>query len=51
VYGYPKNQRDNVTDEELKAFRDYAKLVLDYTDAELEEAVTDDKLREIECNE
>jgi hypothetical protein len=50
VYGYPKNVRDNITDEELKAFRDYATLVLDYTDTELEEAVANEKLREVECD-
>ena len=48
VYGYPKNERDNITDEELEAFRDLAKLMLGYTDEELDEAVANEKLREVE---
>lgn len=51
VYGYPKNQRDNITDDELKMFRSYAKLLLGYTDIEIAEAVINCKLRELVYDE
>jgi hypothetical protein len=51
VYGFPKSERENITAEELKAFRDLAKLMLGYSDEELNKAVANDKLRELDCND
>jgi hypothetical protein len=51
VYGYPKSERENITDHELRAFRDLANLMLGYSNDELDDAVANEKLREVECNE
>ena len=45
------NEQDNITAEELKAFRDLAKIMLRYTDDDLNKAAAKEKLREIQCND
>jgi hypothetical protein len=51
VYGFPKNERDNISEEELKAFRDLAKIMLHYSNAQIDDALTNQKLREVKVDE
>jgi hypothetical protein len=37
VYGFPKSDRDNINEEELKSFKDDAKEDFELTDAEINE--------------
>ena len=50
VHGFAKNERDNINDDELTAFKKLATKMLDYKDAELTEAVNKNTLTEITCN-
>lgn len=50
VYGFEKNARANVEDDELEALRDIAASLLVRTTRQLDEAVVDGSLQEI-CNE
>jgi hypothetical protein len=47
VYGYEKNQRTNIKDDELKALKELAKTYLAYSEEELDEMVEDKTLFEI----
>jgi len=47
LYGFAKNQRDNVTDEELKALKLMAKELLGYSAAKLTQALKAKELVEI----
>jgi len=47
LYGFEKNQRDNLTVNEEKAYKLIAKTILGYTDDELEERLNDKSLIEI----
>jgi hypothetical protein len=51
VFGFEKNERDNVSDEELQALKDYAADLLRLTAAQLDAASADGALLEItdEC--
>lgn len=51
VYGYPKNERENITEEELKGFKKLAKVLLTYNAEQLQTAVQAEVLREVICNE
>ena len=47
VYGFAKNERDNIGEDELRAFRKLAALLLNYGDAEIAAAVASGELRGI----
>jgi hypothetical protein len=50
VYGFAKNDRENITHDELKAFRMIASELLRYDDSQLHAAVQNGSLREMDCN-
>ncbi len=50
VYGFEKNDRANIADDELEALKDIAAQLLARTGRQLDEAVEDGSLQEI-CNE
>ncbi|MGZ4956227.1 MAG: type II toxin-antitoxin system RelE/ParE family toxin [Methylobacter sp.] len=50
VHGFAKNELANINDDELVALKKLAVEMLNYTDAELTEAVNKNKLTEITCN-
>ena len=47
IYGYPKNERANVTDRELEALRLLAKELLDYSEQQLATAIKAGELFEV----
>ncbi len=49
LYGFKKNERANVSDAELEALQEIAKILLARSDSELDLAVTAGELEEI-CN-
>jgi hypothetical protein len=51
VYGSPKSARDNISTDELQAFRLLAREMLNYNMEQLAEAVRAEVLREVRCNE
>lgn len=51
VYGYAKSERENITADELTAFRELAKEVLSYDQAQLRTAVERETFSEVECDE
>ena len=50
IHGFAKNERDNINDDELTAFKKLAEKMLNYKDTELTEAVNKNTLTEITCN-
>lgn len=51
IYGFSKNQRDNVTPLELRALKRYARELLGYSDQELARALAAGEMIEVRCNE
>ncbi len=51
VYGFAKNERDNIRDDELKAFKRAAEISLAFDDVELEKLLAAGELTEVQCNE
>jgi hypothetical protein len=49
VFGFEKNERANIADDELEALQDIAVDLLARTDSQLDKAVVDGSLQEI-CN-
>ena len=47
VYGFAKNQQDNISDRELKALKRLAKELLQYTDSQLRNALIAGELIEV----
>lgn len=47
IYGFEKNDRANITDDELEALKDIAEQLLARTGKQLDEAVQDGSLQEI----
>ena len=47
VFGFEKNDRDNISDDELEALKDIAAQLLDRTDKQINEAIVDETLTEI----
>ena len=47
VFGFEKNERDNISDAELQALQDYAADLLERTPAQLDAAAADGTLLEI----
>ena len=50
VYGFAKNERDNIDDDELAVFKEWAKELLGLTDATRSRMVRDRSLEEVDCN-
>jgi hypothetical protein len=48
VYGFEKKDAANIDRRELEAFRELAKVILNYTDTEIEQRVTDGALFHVE---
>ncbi len=48
VYGFAKNERDNIRADELKAFRKLADHLLNMNDADILEAIKNGTIKEIE---
>ncbi|RYG67750.1 type II toxin-antitoxin system RelE/ParE family toxin [bacterium] len=51
VFGFAKNELDNISARELKDFRELATIVLNLTAVQLELAVKEEKLFEVKCDE
>lgn len=51
IYGFLKSDRENIREDELKGFRDLSKVMLGYSDTELETLVDAGVLIEIRENE
>ncbi|HEX7858502.1 type II toxin-antitoxin system RelE/ParE family toxin [Xanthomonas perforans] len=51
LYGFAKNERENIDDDELQTLRDIAADLLTQGDHVLDEAVRDGKLQEVENGE
>ena len=51
VYGFAKNERDNIRDDELAAFKMLAAEMLTYDDAALAGALTVGALIEVTCDD
>ena len=51
VFGFAKNELDNISAADLKDFRAAAALVLNYTDEQIALTVETEKLWEVNCNE
>ena len=51
VYGYPKSERENITEDELKGFKLLAKVMLNYSEEQIRTALEADVLREVVCDE
>lgn len=50
AYGFAKNQRENIADRDLKAFKSLAKQVLFYSDGQLQAALDDGVFIEVICD-
>ena len=50
VYGFAKNQRENIDDRDLKAFKTLAKKVFFYTDGQLQTALNEGVFIEVICD-
>lgn len=51
VYGFAKNQRDNITKEELKEFRALADEMLAFGNEQLHTALNAEKITEVKCDD
>ena len=51
VHGFAKNERDNIRDDELAAFKMLATIMLDYDDRALAAAIRTGVLREIDSDD
>ena len=50
-YGFPKNERENITDDDLRGYREFVARMLVYDAGLLEEAVKSEIWREVKCDE
>ena len=51
VHGFAKNQRDNIRDDELAAFKMLAAEMMAYDDATLARAIANGTLMKVTCND
>jgi hypothetical protein len=51
LYGFAKNERDNINDRELDDLKKLARLYLGYSDAQIAVALQGAELREVMCDE
>jgi len=47
AYGFPKSERENITQDELNEYRAFAKVVLSYTDAAIDALVKSETWNEV----
>jgi len=47
VYGFPKSKRDNISDKELKSYKEEAKDNLSFTDEQIRKLLKDETFIEI----
>lgn len=51
AFGFAKNQRDNISDDNLKALKLVAKTLLELDDERFQELVEKEELTEVNCDE
>jgi hypothetical protein len=51
VHGFAKNERDNIRDDELDAFKMLAAMMMAYDDEALDKAIENGTLTEVMCND
>lgn len=51
VHGFAKNERDNIRDDELDAFKMLAAMMMAYGDDALDKAIENGTLTEVMCND
>jgi hypothetical protein len=51
LYGFAKNERDNINDRELDELKKLARLYLGYSDMQIAVALQAEELREVMCDE
>jgi hypothetical protein len=51
LYGFAKNERDNIDDKELDDLKKLAKHYLGYSDAQIATALEQGELREVACDD
>ena len=51
LYGFAKNERDNIKDNELASFRDFAADWCEKDEVQLQQAIKDDGDEEIHCDQ
>jgi hypothetical protein len=51
LYGFAKNERDNINDRELADLKKLAKHYLSYNDVQISTALASAELREVICDE
>jgi len=51
VFGFPKSERDNITRDELRGFKDLAKTMLGMTQAQIDKLIKAGHLEEVTCDE
>ena len=51
LYGFAKNERDNIDAKELEDLKKLASRFLSYSDAQIAIAVREKELREVPCDE
>lgn len=47
ILGFAKNEKDNISNNELKALQRFAELLLNYSDAEIRQAITEKHIIEV----
>jgi hypothetical protein len=47
MFGFAKNQKDNINQKELKALKDYASILLNLTNEEIKKAIEDNEFTEV----
>jgi len=50
LYGFAKNERDNIDDRELDGLKKLAKHYLSYSEAQIATALEQTELREVACD-
>jgi hypothetical protein len=51
LYGFAKNERDNINDRELDDLKKLAKQLLNYTEEQIAKAIRQAELREVLCDD
>jgi hypothetical protein len=51
VYGFAKNEQDNISDDDLISLKKLAKKILNYSEAELKTAIHKQSFIEVTCHE
>jgi len=51
VYGFPKNERENIDDAEEQAFKELAKVLFALSDNEIAKLVKTRAYEEVQCDE